>query len=230
MERIIDELAKCGSEGILQNVLTKLVGIPANKLAYTLTQLEVTGMLHRESTWVDSNMLSRNRATMPSAVLAGQPPAGGGYERGPDGQFHNGGGGGGGGGGFNRQTVPLIKTNRVTLAALRRDPGVGQPLTAFAGHAEERAGNLVEGMVRARARARPRQARAPCTCTCAPPLTRPPAQRTRARGRCACSRARRTRCSPCTSCASPSASRGARAASSGARSRSEASRRASSRR
>ena len=52
IERVMDEVAKGGSDGVLQNALTRSVGVPANKLAYTLYQLEATDVLERETAWI----------------------------------------------------------------------------------------------------------------------------------------------------------------------------------
>ena len=66
-ERVMDEVAKGGSDGVLQNALTRSVGVPANKLAYTLYQLEATDVLERETAWIEQATSSGgfNRQTTP---------------------------------------------------------------------------------------------------------------------------------------------------------------------
>ena len=143
--KVIDALAQFGSRGVLQSMLTRVVGVwpldraypacdalalparaiafaaalatpcllstgvPANKLAYTLFQLESDHAIHREPVYVD--------------VYPGR-----------------------GGHGHYKNVAPMTRTNLVTLSALRAPP-VGIDLSQYSGH-EVREATLLEQMVR----------------------------------------------------------------------------------
>ena len=54
MLRVVEEVAARSEVGELQNVLTRAVGIPANKLAYSLAILESEHVILRRPVWVST--------------------------------------------------------------------------------------------------------------------------------------------------------------------------------
>ena len=118
MMKVIEELARAGPRGMLQNQLTKAVKIPANKLAYTLSVLEMDHVIEREAVWISTASL---RADPAAATIPPPPPS------------------------FNKYVNPILKTNLVTLLALRPDIPMA-PLTAYKGHSHGD-GGLLERMV-----------------------------------------------------------------------------------
>ena len=50
-ESVMSVASRHGVTGVLQNALTKLVGVAANKLAYTLFVLEIDRLLHRQAVY-----------------------------------------------------------------------------------------------------------------------------------------------------------------------------------
>lgn len=121
MTKVLEELARHGSRGVLQNQLTKDVGIPANKLSYTLSQLEIDHVMKREAVWLNMvNARAVGEAGGSSSGAGGSsstdpaPAAAGGDSSASPG-FR---------GIFNKAVNPVMKTNLVALGmiSVRRLP------------------------------------------------------------------------------------------------------------
>ena len=91
-----------GPASMLQNLLTK-AEIPANNLAYTLSMLEIECVIVREAVWISTASLRTDPAATTTPPL---PPS------------------------FNKYVNLILKTNLVTLLALRADIPMA-PLTVY---------------------------------------------------------------------------------------------------
>jgi hypothetical protein len=106
-----------GPASMLQNLLTK-AEIPANNLAYTLSMLEIECVIVREAVWISTASLRTDPAATTTPPL---PPS------------------------FNKYVNLILKTNLVTLLALRPDIPIST-LTVYKGHSHGD-GGLLERMV-----------------------------------------------------------------------------------
>lgn len=114
-EKVVEEAARqsFASVGVLQSVLTKAVGIPANKLAYTLSTLEHSCVLNRQNVWV-SGSSNAGRGSFPSRAESGCSRWAANSAR------------------PTSQGGAIMRTNLLTLPALFA--AVGAPLCHYSGH------------------------------------------------------------------------------------------------
>ena len=128
-EKVVEEAARHGfaSVGVLQNVLTRAVGIPANKLAYTLSTLEHGYVLDRQNVWVSGSSNAGRDGSFPSRAEAGQSRWTANSAR------------------PTRQGGAIMRTNLLTLPALFA--AVGAPLSHYQGHEAEDARSKLAQMI-----------------------------------------------------------------------------------
>ena len=77
-ESVMSVASRHGVTGVLQNALTKLVGVAANKLAYTLFVLESTASIDRPSTGERSRNRRARQAQPPPPAVGSTTGSGGG--------------------------------------------------------------------------------------------------------------------------------------------------------